>query len=346
VNAPQRAASALGVLFAVSAASSVGRADDSVAAQALFDEAKKLVAAHAYGEACPKFEESLRLEPAVGTLLNLADCYERQGRLATAWVKYIEVSAKARAAGQTERARIGRERAAALVPKLSNLVILVPEGSRLDGLEVQRDGARVGPAEWGTPVPTDPGIHAVSASAPGRKAWSQSVTMTEAGKTSTVVVPELAPLPPAPKAEKTKPPEGVNRLATTPAVPAGPWPGPSDRGLALQKILAIVSAGIGVAGVGVGSYAGLMAISKKNDASRLCDTSQGTCPRDKLIDANALEADSRQWGNASTAAFIGGGVGLAGAAVLWFTARKSEQSPAASAELRVGPTTIQLAGTW
>jgi hypothetical protein len=332
------------VLLAVSSAASISRGDDSVAAQALFDQGKKLVAAHSYGEACPKFEESLRLEPALGTLLNLADCYEHQGRLATAWVKYLEVSAKARAAGQTERARIGRERAAALVPRLSNLVITVPDASRIDALEVERDGTRVGPAEWGTPVPADPGTHAVSASAPGRKAWSQSVTMAEAGKTATVVVPELAPLPAEPKAQKAKPDDRMNGLATTPVVVAA---APPARGLAAQRILALASAGIGVLGVGVGSYSGLMAISKKNDASRLCASNPGmTCAPGSRPAANQLETDSRQWGDLSTAAFIAGGVGLAGAAVLWFTAPKSEPSRATSAELRVGPGTIQLDGTW
>src|ERR1700685_1939228 len=87
------------------AGSTIAHADDSAAAQALFDQAKKAMAAHRYADACPKLEESLRLEEGVGTLLNLADCYEHEGKLASAWSKYIEVASKARAAGQSARAR-------------------------------------------------------------------------------------------------------------------------------------------------------------------------------------------------------------------------------------------------
>src|SRR6202011_5542686 len=105
---------------------------------------------------------------------------------------------KARAAGQTDRARIARDRAAALLPKLSNLIIDVPSTSRADGLEIRRDGSPVASAEWGEPIPADSGSHTIDAVAPDRKAWSQTVAVAGEAATAHVVVPDL---------ERTRQPE-------------------------------------------------------------------------------------------------------------------------------------------
>src|SRR5258708_17042544 len=107
-----------------------GRADVSAenraAAQALFDEGRSLMKANKVQEACPKFEESQRLDSSIGTQLNLADCYERTGRTASAWTLYIEVASAARQAGQDERASHAAARAAALKDKLSRLRLVGP----------------------------------------------------------------------------------------------------------------------------------------------------------------------------------------------------------------------------
>src|SRR4051812_8772615 len=62
----------------------------SAFAEALFREGKHLLSAGKLDEACPKLEESQRLDPKPGTLINLAYCHERQGRAATAWGEYAE----------------------------------------------------------------------------------------------------------------------------------------------------------------------------------------------------------------------------------------------------------------
>src|SRR5258706_7527469 len=102
------------------------RAGDPAAAQALFDQAKQLVAAQRYSEACPKLEESQRLDPGMGTLFHLADCDEHIGKTATAWAAFLDVAGQARSAGQQPRERIARERAAALEPTLARLPIRAP----------------------------------------------------------------------------------------------------------------------------------------------------------------------------------------------------------------------------
>jgi hypothetical protein len=56
-------------------------AADTDRAERLFAEASALVAAGKYAEACPRFEESERLDGALGTHYNLALCFEKIGKL-------------------------------------------------------------------------------------------------------------------------------------------------------------------------------------------------------------------------------------------------------------------------
>src|SRR5882672_1040058 len=95
------------------------------AAESLFVEAKKLMDAGRFAEACPKFADSQRIDPGVGTLLNLALCYERQGKVASAWSTYRAAAAGARTAGQAERESMARQRASALEPRLSRLTVAI-----------------------------------------------------------------------------------------------------------------------------------------------------------------------------------------------------------------------------
>ena len=151
--------------------------EERAAAQALFDEARRLMAGGRHEQACPKLEESQRLDPGVGTQFNLAVCYETIGRTASAWSLFLEVAAAANRGAERAREQVARARAAALEPKLPRLRIVVPEQARASGLRVERGAVQVGPAQWGVALPTDPGTYTISASAPGKKRWQISVTV-------------------------------------------------------------------------------------------------------------------------------------------------------------------------
>jgi len=303
---------ALAIAAAIAAAAPQARAEDVVAAQALFDQAKKAMAAGDYAAACPKLEESLRLQEALGTRLNLADCYEHEGRPASAWGVFLEVASRAHAAGQNQRAQVARQRAAALAPKLSNLVIDVPAAGRVAGLEVRRDAALVGEAEWGTPIPSDPGPHTISVSAPGRKSWSQAVTVPLGPAITRVAVPALEPLPvegrPAPlEASKPSPPALVASRPSTPP----PEPEPARPGRT-QRFIGLALAGAGLLGAGAGGALGLFARVQFDRAK----SESGLAAHDDSVNAVNL-------GNAATiVAVAGGAIALTGV-VVWLSAPRA-----------------------
>src|SRR6188768_818628 len=135
-----------------------GGASNRAAAEALFSQGRSLAASGKYAEACPKFEASQQLDPGLGTLLNLADCYEKVGKTASAWAEYREAIPLARAAGSKVREDLATERAAALESRLSMLTIVAMGGvEEATGLEIRRDGVAVQTAELGSAIPLDPG---------------------------------------------------------------------------------------------------------------------------------------------------------------------------------------------
>ena len=90
---------------------------NAAAAESLFQEARRLAEAKRLGEACPKFLASHKLAPGVGTLLNLADCYEKNGQIASAWARFHEAIALAQRVNRADREKIARDRAEKLEPR-------------------------------------------------------------------------------------------------------------------------------------------------------------------------------------------------------------------------------------
>ena len=280
--------------------------EDGAAAEVLFQEARRLMDAGKYALACPKFAASQKLSPAVGTLLNLADCYQQNGQTASAWVRFVDAQAAARRANRPEREKVARDRAAALEPKLSRLNVSVAE-RETPGLEVKRDGFVLDPAMFGTAVPVDPGKHTVDAEAPGRKKWTMTV---EAGATTVLVkIPAL---------EEAGEPQNTIPIVPKPAVES------SGSG---QRTAGLIVLGVGVVGLGIGTVFALSARSQWADAqSNHC---LGTvCDPDGV----ALAQGAQSAGNVATIVFIVGGLATAGGALLYFSAPSGKH-----AALRVVP---------
>ncbi len=310
-------------------------ASDKAAAEALFDQAQDLMKKKDYAEACTKFEQSQRIDPAIGTLLYLADCYERVGRLASAWATFREGASEAREAGQMDRARAGEKRAALLEPRLSKLTVKVAtENDGIDGLTVTRGKEDVLKGLWGVAVPVDAGDYVVRASAPGYKAFEQTISVPADAASATINIPKLevdpaqaAPAEPVP-VQPPAPEPPVAQPAAYP--PLGQDRGPSDDSDpgSTQRTIGLVVGGVGLVGIGVGAFFGFDAISKNDDAKALC-------PRGNVCDdpdGVTLTDDAKKAATISNIAFAAGGAALAGGVILYLTAPSKS-----STALRVAP---------
>lgn len=292
-------------------------AQDATAAAVLaYDEAEALMAQGRVRDACPRYAESHRLDPQLGTLLHLAECLERNGQTATAWSRFREAAELAEKRSDP-RQELATQRASALVPRLSKIRINVAPGSEPT---VDRDSLIIGKPLWGTPVPTDPGLHRITASAPGHKPWSVVIEVKPDASTTTIEVPPLQ--------REGAPVAAATAVAAPPAAPppAQPAPAaPAEQSKSSARWSALLVGGAGVVGVGIGSYFGLHSMSLKDDASEHCDGN--------LCDAEGvgLKEDAIAAGNVSTAAFIIGGAALAAGVVMWIALAPDDAPAKASA---------------
>lgn len=178
----------------VAAAAPVAHAQQSVA-ETLFRQGKALMKEGKIAEACEKFDGSYRKDKSISTLLNLADCREKNGEYASAWGHFEDAKRQTRGPGQESLFNTAQTRSAALEDRLSHLVIDVPIDARVAGLVISRNGAEVDPAEWGSEIPVDGGEVKIEAVAPGHEAWTTKVTVGKERDKQTVVVAKLVPLP-------------------------------------------------------------------------------------------------------------------------------------------------------
>jgi hypothetical protein len=146
----------LPVLIAVLLASSGARADDGEDAKALFERGRGMVKAGDNAGACPLFEQSLKLAPALGTKLNLAICWAAIGRLADAEQLFQQLVKETEDANQPQRAQLAKEG----LDKLSSRVphVKIDTGNLPAATSVDVDGKLV---DAGQPIAIDPGHHEI-----------------------------------------------------------------------------------------------------------------------------------------------------------------------------------------
>jgi serine/threonine-protein kinase len=278
------------------------RADDAAssraAAETLFEEGVRLAEQGRMEDACRKFEASEGLDVAVGTLLRLADCRERTGRLASAWARFREAGSLAETLGMTERARIAAVRSAALEPKLTRLRLQVPADAP-EELVLTIDGTAVPRASWSSSLPVDPGTLSVEASAPGYLPYRRYVAIpSEESSRVDVTIPRL---------ERRRTP--VLRSERT--SPAALRVSDEDRGYAarVMGVSLLVAGGVGLATSGA---LALVAQQRNDDSLEYCPNDPTHCaPRGVQLRSDA----GRLADYATVAAAVGGGLLVTGLVV-------------------------------
>lgn len=276
-----------------------GSPADRAAAEALFQEGRQYIARGELEPGCGKLAASQRRDPAIGTLLNLGDCYDRLGRSASAWTQFRAASKMARAAGDAPRAAEANRRAAVLEPKLHRIRIVVPV-FQPKSLVVTRDGDVVDVPLYGSAVPVDPGEHSIEASAPGMQTWATTIRCNASGRAFEVSIPQLKPE----RRESAK--DG--------------WPA--------QRWAALAVGGAGVVGVGIGSAFWVRSRSTWQEA-------QARCPGNRCPDASdlSLEQDARREASIATVGMSLGIAALGVGGALWLTAPPAE-SPGSTVAAR------------
>jgi hypothetical protein len=290
---------------------------DPIAAEALFTEGRAAAKRGEFAVACPKFAESYRLDPAPGTLLNLADCEEATGKIASAWLHYRQVAEMF--PKTDERVAYAHQRVQALEPHMPRLTIDLAAGSSPD-TTVQRNGVSLGAASLGSPLPLDPGVHVIIVRSKGRVDRRYVVELGADQKQSIAVdVGDIAP-------------------PTTPPPPETSWWGP-------RRTAGVVLGSVGIAAIAAGSVSGVMVIDRKRALKDHCDA-QNRCDTKGV----SLAQEGRTLSAVSTIAFIAGVVSVAAGTTLIATGSGVQSSTASTTRLEAaiekGQSTVWLTGVF
>ncbi len=275
----------------------------SADAETLFREGRRLIKEGNIAAGCDKLDASERLEPTAGTELNLADCREKNGQLATAWAMFVKAAASAKHSdGDHKREAEAKRRAAALEPKLVHLRVLVSDEAKVEGLAIKRNGETIDPELWNQRTPVDAGHYTIAVSAPGFESWETTVDVEAHDKKV-----EIPTLDRAKKVKAKSPPADEQEDKTDKPEPPAP-----QRGMTGMRKAAI---GVGIGGVvalAAGTGLGLYARDQESQSDQLCPAVQ--CKDSHGVDLNA---SARRDGLYANIGFGVGGAAIVAAAVMW-----------------------------
>ena len=305
-------------------------ARDSAAGEALYRAAKESAKKGDWEKACAQLAESQRLDPAPGTLVNLADCEEHRGLVSSAWSHFTEVQSQFKPGDS--RAAYAREHAAALEKRIPHLTIKLQPGAP-SSARVFRDEEELKGASLGVPLPVDPGAHVVVVKV-GSAELRFPVTAVES-QTSEVTVgapAEIAAPKPAPDSVAPPPAKSVD---APPSAPSAAEPPRASRALGFVLVTA------GGVGLVLGGVTGVLALSNASKVKETCGPSYLTCDQTSVDNA----ATGKPMATVSTVAFIAGGALVAGGLYFVITS-PSKSTASARAGLAVGPAGAALQGTF
>jgi serine/threonine-protein kinase len=276
-------------------------------AETLFQEATALMEERRYPEACRKLEASQELDAGIGTLLYLADCYEHEGKNASAWATFREARSQAEAAGQLERQRIAEVREKAIAARLSYVTVTVEPVS---GQVVRLGGTKLPPASLGVPIPVDPGFERLLVTAPGRVPYSKELVVPSSPTRLSVKVPRLHE-------------EGSSS--------------------SFQRTSGYASLGAGVLGLLGGGVFGLMARDKNDASLDECEPDDDNACSAEGVE---LRDEAQTFATASTVSFAAGGALALTGLVLVLSAPEDKpgQEIVLSPKVRASAAALELRG--
>jgi hypothetical protein len=334
-NRSRGIALALLASFALTTVSSsvfaAGSTADKAVADQLFTEAKALANSGNFEAACPKFEASFQADPALGALLNLADCLERIGLPASAYGRWSDAVDLAVRAGD-DRADFARERREALKQRIAYVTVEV-SGTAPD-LSVRRDTTPLAQGAYGVALPSDPGESTVNVVRGNDVVWEQRLRLAE-GEKITVRV-DLAAI----AAANPPPLRSLGGVATS--RPKAADTGLPDAFWSKQRVAGAIVGGVGVVGGVLGLLAGGAAMARADAIEKDGQCADG--PRGPVCSAAGLEnvRAGTEAANASTWILVGSGVVTAVGLTVFLTAPAAPKAleDRASIEpwIRVGPT--------
>ncbi len=289
---------ALAVVWLVAADASA-QAHDKKAGDALFREGRSAFDKGDYPTACAKFEASQAADAAAGTLLNLAVCEEKIGRLIASRKHLAELLSSL--GKKDDRLKFAEELVTKLDARIPTLTLAIAPGAPAD--TTARDAQGDAPLEIGKALAFDPGPREIIVRAAGRPEARLQVKLAEGARETREIAPGT-----------------VVQVAT----PVEPPPDDGADGRRLRRNLGYVAGGVGVAGIGVAIVTGLALESKKSELDKHCPNKQCDPTGVKLL----ADDKSTPLVAVNMVGWIAGVAGLGGGAILLLTSRTPAQPTA------------------
>jgi len=295
-------------------------AQDLAIAENSFNEGVKLTEQGNCKDAIAQFELSMKMDPGSGTALNLAACYEKVGRTASAFGAYSQSAGLARVKVNNAIREKAEAAMNALAPKLSKVDFKLPKEGAPKGFSVAIDGRPISIDALGAAIPVDPGTREIEASAPGKKPWKASLVVKAEPGTVAFEVPALEDAPPPERAP----------------MPMG------------AKVVTLGFAAVGAVALGFGIGLGVDSMEKNAASKKLC------LPADETkCSAAGVELRNQAFSSAtrSNVGIALGAGALVAAGGLFLVSRYVLQRPAANKEagvtaIDVGPGGVLVRGHW
>lgn len=253
-------------------------------------------------EACELLAASHRLDPALGTLLNLALCHEKDGKIATAHREYVAAAKWAKERREDGREQFARQRAAALEVDIPKLRIEIAGAPR--NLHVDLDGRAIELSELEGDMAIDPGPHRVDVTAAEKRAWhKRDLHVDRRSRTLLQVALDDETPADAPVVTSTNPP-----------------------------VLGYVAGGVAIAAVGAGVALLLRAGALDAQSERDAEFAKMVNPPDPVLKAAALESHEAAV-TSQNLGLVAIGVGAlgAGACLYFFLSARGAEAPGTNA---------------